>query len=365
MHYELLNVRKWPFNVVILASLRPENFDKDVDGDDGLGLIDYAAKLTLSRRGKNHLYEEGMKEQEVCVQVAVGEINPGTGEFDAWPVERNGVYEPMQQVMVSANTDMFHPTRWPKPGETTTEDVLEDVERLPPTARLKYTFDVVDDCHAYLWVGKGKDAEPEWVKMANFSFVRYLNVYQFMDGSHIPFYKFLVRCLVDSQGEGTVYVHIDDVKRSPSLDGAKYLDVEIVTTHARVLTQRDVRNLFSEHHSRLDAAHMTPDHMACLMLSMEMPLPDAVISRFGRQSSGMFVAGNIAFQGGRIFSHAEAKVAIMPNYFDEAIMPIPRSDFPRHIIIPFPHVRYTIGLGAWTNLLPRFFRCAPDDDEDE
>ena len=38
-----------------------------------------------------------------------------------------------------------------------------------------------------------------------------------------------------------------------------------------------------------------------------------------------------------------------------AIMPLPRSDYPKHILIPFDHVRYSIGVNAWQYIMPRVF----------
>jgi hypothetical protein len=56
-----------------------------------------------------------------------------------------------------------------------------------------------------------------------------------------------------------------------------------------------------------------------------------------------------------MLDHESAKVAIIPQYFKDSNMPVPKDDFPRNIIIPQCHVRYIIGMDFWTNLMPQFF----------
>ena len=56
-----------------------------------------------------------------------------------------------------------------------------------------------------------------------------------------------------------------------------------------------------------------------------------------------------------MLSHEAAKVAIVPQYFKDSILPVPKEDYPRNIIIPQCHVRYFIGTLFWTKLAPQFF----------
>ena len=45
----------------------------------------------------------------------------------------------------------------------------------------------------------------------------------------------------------------------------------------------------------------------------------------------------------------------MPQYFKDSILPVPKEDYPSNIIIPMCHVRYTIYVNFWQNLMPQFF----------
>ena len=51
----------------------------------------------------------------------------------------------------------------------------------------------------------------------------------------------------------------------------------------------------------------------------------------------------------------DARYSIVPKFFEDAIMPMPRSEYPRIIQCPFPHVRYVIGMKVWVKLMPHFF----------
>ena len=152
-----------------------------------------------------------------------------------------------------------------------------------------------------------------------------------------------------------VYLHVEEEDRSPCLDGFKYLDVEVLIDVSKLGRQADVVNLFQSYHSKLHASNMTTDHLGAFMISYDEPLPTTVITQFGLQPNGLFVAGNCAFGNGDLYSHEEAKVAIVPKYFEDQIMPLPRRDYPQHIIITQPFVRYTIGMNAWSYIMPSFF----------
>ena len=358
-HYELTNVRSWPWKTLIVVDVKPLDFDKDRDGDPAKGMVDYAIELRLSYRSKDHVYDPGQGEREQCVKLRIGEINCVTGTFTAWTVIEDP--KKLECIMLGDKNlvnNLFFQSNWKVPERDEDDPMLDDgLEAFRgPTSRLRYNFEVIDDCLCLQQWSKGKDPEPEWVRVANFYVVRCLNLYQFADGSHMPYHKLLCRRLLDERGEGTVYIGVEDVDRMPNLDGAKYLDVEVLIDVSTLQKQSDVRTLFNEHHVKLDAGNLTTDMLATVMISYEQPHPDAVITRFGRQPRGLFVAGNCAYGNGELLTHEEAKVAIVPSFFDNAIMPMPRSDYPRHMLIPFPHVRYAIGLKAWNDIIPKFFQ---------
>ena len=236
-----------------------------------------------------------------------------------------------------------------------TREIIDDPLQDVPRRSLRYEFSVVDDSLHYY--RSKQDGEDSLTQVANFWVVKHLAVFQFTDGSHPPFHKMLCRHLINSgDGEGTFYLSIDDPRRDPEhLQGFKYLDAEIMVECSVIKTQPDVRALFKEHHALLDAHNMSPDMLACYMVSMPYPTPTGVITRFGRQLSGLIVAGNCAYRNGMVHSHEDVRISIVPKYFEKAVMPMPRSDYPKHIIIPFPHVRYMLGMTFWYHLLPKFF----------
>jgi len=355
-------VRRWPWTLSLLLKVKPLNFDKDCDGDDAHGTVDYAVNINLAYRSKDHKYLPEQTEREQCVKVGIGEINLGTGNFSPWTLRAASTGVKALDCIMVGNGEivqhLFYQSTWRKvvsvtEVENSSADALLQLRK--PTSRLRYLFEVIDDCLCYQ-TSKGKDEEPEWTRLANFHVVKYLNLYQFSDGSHMPYHKMLVRQLVNPDGVGTVYVSIDDVLRSPPIDNAKYLDVEVMIDVSTIKTQSDVRALFQSHHSKLDACNINPDQLGTLMVSFESPNPDAVITRFGRQPDGLFVAGNCAFGKGTIMTHEEAKVAIIPKFFeDNKDCPMKRENFMKHYIIPFPHIRFLIGQLIYGYLIPKFF----------
>ena len=65
--------------------------------------------------------------------------------------------------------------------------------------------------------------------------------------------------------------------------------------------------------------------------------------------------GNVVFKGPVMLELDSAKVAVVPQFFKDSILPIPKQDYPRIIIIPQTHVRYVIGVNFWQNIMPQFF----------
>ena len=353
MHYELTNVRKWPWTLRFLFALKLD-FDKDMCGDPGEGMIDYALELQLAYRGKEHVYEDGQGFREQCVKVSLGEINIGTGDFVAWSF-MYGIKQ-IDCIMLGGKElvdRLFYQHNWPlAEGQV---DPASDHFDAPRTLKWRYSFEIVDDCASVWQPGKHSREDGEWCAIANFYIVQNLNVYQFIDGSHRPYHKILCRHLLDSSASGTYYLSTDDSNRSPTTTGFKYLDVEVLIECSEIRSQSDVRALFKDYHPLLDSSQMTPDMLACYMVTLGYPHCDAVITKFGRQINGYFVAGNCVYGDGQIRTLADMNVAIIPKYFENSLMPLPRSDYPKHIIIPFPHVRYAIGVNVWQYLMPRVF----------
>ena len=365
LHYELRNVRAWAHSLEFLLEVKPSNFDEDKDGDDAEGTCSYAAKIGLAYRSNQHLYAEGQGNREPCVKVEVGELNLGTGKFSGWVIDVEKRACPDAQCIMVGQQDLvaklFYQKSWPLNIDIATgglsgntqPDSLEQFRS--PTGKLRYHFDVIDDRLSHSVKEKGSD-EPGWFYLANFYVVKCIALYQFVDGSHMPYHKLLCRRLVSEDGEGTVYLREQDSNRTPDLTGAKYLDVEVLINVAKIKTQPEINTIFQAFQSMLGTC-MTVDQLGCYMLSYPQPLPMAVITRFGRQPDETFVAGNCAFKHGELMTHEDAGVAIVSNYFSEMTQPLTRQDYPKHCIIPYAYIRYTIGVRIYNEVMPQFFEC--------
>ena len=368
-------MRGWPWTLVLVFYASPDDFDQDKDGDDAFHTVDYAVELRLAYRSKEHCMDNTSKDREQCVKVSVGEINLATGNFSAWATRaaltkeerRNRVDKRLSPprkalfcVMLGDTQhvhQLFYQANWPLTESVDNAESRDeaDLGLGPARSRLRYTFEVVDDSLCYLWKTPQGEKE-EWVKIANFYIVKILALYQPLDSQHKPFIKVLTRCLVNEAGYGSCYLTTDEEERSPNLGGMKYLDVEVLLDLSKLRSQSDVASAFQCTQVMLLASNMTFDHLATYLLMFDLPEPSKAITRFGRQLDGTFVAGNCAFGSGELMTHDEAKVAIVPMFFEDAIVPLPRSEYPRHVLIPYAHVRYMIGMNAWLNLMPSFFQ---------
>ena len=145
--------------------------------------------------------------------------------------------------------------------------------------------------------------------------------------------------------------------RAPPLNGFKYLDVEVHVEASRLKSATEVRSLFMESHVSLQTTLSVAQLNCYVGLFLAHPTPTACVAYLGRQTDQRtFVAGNCCFKEGQIMTHAEAGYEIIPEFFAEHLTPLTRRDFPRHMLIPFPHVRYLITTRIWNELMPAFFK---------
>ena len=349
-HYKVRDMNYVKNHIRFVFTVRPSGFDLDADGDAAEGMIDYALLFSLKQKSTT---ENNVRSRPEHVQITSGELNPVTLEFSAW---KNARVTQCVQVIDTPDVPfirpMFYPAVWPSvPSPVNDHDYnMSYLEQR--TARLRYVFETIDYCIAVQQSVRGQ--EPEWIKLANFCVVSMLDTFMFVDGAHMPYHKLLCRHLLDPEGEGTVYLSAEGDIRTPKTEGFRFLDVEVLVDVATLRDQSEVRGVFKKFHVNLDAGNLSADHMACVMISLPLPVPKSVIVRFGRQPDKVFVAGNCAFKDGLFLSHAEAGVAIVPQYFEE--FNLSRKDYPRHIIIQYPHVRYAIGVNIWNKFMPAFFK---------
>ncbi|AUL80776.1 hypothetical protein [Pleurochrysis sp. endemic virus 1b] len=392
-HYELTSMRGWPFKMKIVFTVDAQHF-KDPD------LRLFGVELTcgyVTTKAKYALMDGSQAGSRVqCVRIRVGDFMPSSRKIK--PLRfvdgKQSIHNELCVAAKSVVEKLFYQRNWPvlrevaMPGfpphsrlpldnadvdddehdDDDSEQTAEvdengfplDVTERAKKAQLRYNFIVEEDCLCVITTSAGNFRNAEKTetrtKLCNFYVVKILNIYQFTRGSHAPYHKLLCRHhLADKNGTGTVYLAIDDVERSPKLKGFKYMEVEVLVDLSAMRTTADLRGVFKSHHSHLDTGVMTLDHLGAYMLAFQFPLPDSVITQFGRQQDGVFVAGNCAFGNGEFYTHADAGYSIVPKFFSNQTNGIERDDYPRHIIIPYPHVRYAIGVRLWTDIMPRFF----------
>ena len=347
-HYEVLNQRSWPWKVKITARVKMDYLAPPVYDQD----VDYAMCVEMAKRGKHHIYYSGGTKDDYCTSLQIGEINESTQNFVPWDMGNR-----LNALMIDDAT-LLHKTFYQKnahgPHWPMSPEVAPEVTEPAPIIRQKWNLVAQDGYMGYFNKEKGSD-EWEWVAVCSFELVDVLANYQFVeDDCGDPFTKILCRVLVN-QGDRTCLLKSDDIDRSPNLDGVKWLEVEVLVQIGYIQRHSDLKATFQKYCSLLLVTLMTPDMLACWISENNKMCLERCIVRFGRQLDGTFVSGNIWFNGEMILDHESAHYCVVPAHFKASLLPIPKPEYPRNIIIPQCHVRYVIGMRFWSDLMPRFF----------
>ena len=362
-HYEVQNTRSWPWSFVLTFRVYHDEFDEDSAGGAAMRTVDHAFQLKLGYRRQEHCYNDQQNPREQVVKLTIGEMPITGGPFCAWEGELlKGEIAVADQELTQK---LFFQKQWMKAmkaemaGETGAP-IMADVEDspVPDGPVLQFDFEVHDERLCVVRKAKGDaDGEPALLQVANFFVVRVLNMFQSTDGAHKPWMKLLCRLMHDPCGSGTVYLSSADQVRAPLLSGFKYLDVEVHVEASRLKSGTEVRSLFMQSHVSLQTCLTLAQFNCYIGLFLEHPEPTACVAYLGRQTDQRtFVAGNCCFRDGQIMTHAEAGYEIIPEFFAEHLTPLTRLDFPQHVLIPYPHVRFSIATRVWNELMPAFFK---------
>ena len=365
-HYWITCFRNWIYNLTLTATLKLDDFEDDQDGSVCPD-IHYAAQFTLKKRGKAHCYEASDKVNDLCIFVAVGEIHESLDAFKAWTVRNEGpnkidavAYQSqtlMEKIFYQYAKGQYN---WPRAvaayesdADSAAQEVLE--RAVDVGSRCRFNLEKRNGCMVY-FVKEGGSEESEWMRVCNFLLERFEGLYNFNEDDHgWPFCKVVCRVILDLNGEGIYYLPVDQMQRSPALQGYYALDVEcMIQTHV-LKTTSDLDLMFTKHHALLRISTMTPDMLRCWLAEQPIPPVTSCIVRFGRQLDGAFVSGNLAFRQNKLMTHSEAGVCIVPSYFHEGILPLPKADYPYNIVIPQCHVRYLVGHLFYNHLMPKLF----------
>ena len=190
--------------------------------------------------------------------------------------------------------------------------------------------------------------------------VEVLSSYKFFEDPSQPTYqKLLLRHELDKYGEGVVYFECDDLNERHKMrhraKKARYMEIEVMFSLQKITQNSALISFFKQQNPCLSWGG-TFDHFTNYMSTLETPLPHDVISYFGKQeSNGVFMAGNCAFVDGRFLTHDDVNMTVIPQYFSQSLMPLHPREYPRHVLIPFPHVRYILCSQVMNDIMPRFF----------
>jgi hypothetical protein len=338
------------YEVVLPQSLQDKvivEFEIDVGEGESYGLT-YYAHLRLGRRTQEQIYINGQVKKERVILLTVGHC------------DANGKRTSHGTVAVAGKelaARLFDENKW---RFAPVGDVARDVEPQNDdeiTSVNKYEFSICADQLCYR-ASQGKDDSP-FLNLANFSIPQVMALYQFAETGYDPMVKLLCRLRMRpsaAQRDQVFYLASTDENRSPLLDQYTVLDVEVLVKYTALKTHQEVNAAFATTYSGLQCFEFTPALFQHFLGSMPVPLPSAVIVRWGKQPSGWFVLSNCAFKDGRVCSVADSGHAIAPEIFTmNPINPMPCKDFPKLTLGVPDHLRYWIFHKLFNDQMPRFF----------
>jgi hypothetical protein len=350
----------WENNTKILcmfAESPPIKINEDNEQVEGVDVPDYMFCVCQKRRGFQHVYFEGQPTQEMCVHLEIGELIQGdTPIFKAWGPGVMIRNELLRKKLFSIKS---YPTH---------DDMKEEEEQVPvqafrePQLTHLFQFETVGGVTCVAKARpKSQDEEGgiDWTPVANFELKSVEAIYMFRDrDAGVPSYKLKLMKPLSDTGTGTLVVSPDvPQSRTYSTFGYKQMVAYVFINTANMRYSTDIDEACKAVHSELQTSNFTPEMLRSWLVSEDMnqrfPPTQEVISYFGKQlGTDVYMAGNCAFKDGEFFTHKDVNMCIMHKHFKESVCPTPQSDYPMHIIIPQPWVRYTIGV--------RFFRYTLD-----
>jgi len=253
---------------------------------------------------------------------------------------------------------LFQTKHWPRPeAPRADEEAYEGGEQTTK----KYEFKVVDyqmcwEHTAKLHTGAAsRDADStalQYTPLCNFEFYKYKAIYQFDDGTS-PIHMLQLRWKNPMCDEGSVYCKgVHDAAPS-NLEGVQFVIVDASFSYDTLTSTAALIGVINKAWPRLHAMNLELAHFYNILNDMDAPDPTTAITHFGKQKSGVYVAGNMCYKDGLLLTHERAKVAIIHEYFSSKNLH--QTHYPRIRVIPMPHVRYTIWMSLWNGIMPSFF----------
>ena len=412
-HYEVKNVRFWPWTMQLCVKLNLAGFNLDKEGDelpDG-EVREYAAHLKLASRTLAHMHYgddnvPGTKRgslvsknhQQQCVQLSVGDLDhvqcesgqAHVNKFMPWDMVPDAVGLPgmlssimllegearrvRQGIKVPLVERLCYAKHWPHVDEGEGEEHEGEDGGGGEGGALgagagglsleRYEFDTIDHKCNYRMGGSEEDAP--WTEIANFEFLEYKAVYDFpgVIPTMAPIHLLVVRWKNPKREDGpTLYLKSDRNKSKTSdlYKDCSLVSVEVEIDHTLIQNNQQLIAAFQAAWSKLMVRNMTIDMLHNIMAQMpEPPIVEALV-KFGRQphkqngGGGYYVCGNCAIKDGVTHTHADANIKVIPALFPKMDMSFTAKEFPQIVLIPFPHVRFMIWARLWNNIMPRVF----------
>ena len=346
----------WTFKIVFKADLG--EYDLNQAGEVAVRKPTYAAQVGLTKmpRAVGEL-PCGAKPNAKVLLVEFGELVSNL--FVPW--DKVHVNHP-ELVGAFTNFKLWKPIVVPEVGSQPSS--MGEDEGGEETVELKYMFKTINH-QTCLWVpGRGGGSEAEkmgrWIALMSFSIDSILGVYEFEEKSvGLPWLRVKCHKLIDAKKPDFVYLTPEMDRDRIDFTTVGKLECEVVLP-LHEIDDKTVSYPFGRASAYLVCeSFMKKEHLVNLLLQMQpWPTPTMVVSRWGRvRGSDTFVFGNCAYERGRLMSHAEAGVGVLNSVWSapSAGVPLLQDDFPKILLVPQDHVRYTFFCDVWNNILPAQF----------
>lgn len=372
-HYEIVSTKSWPYTVEYVCTVDLGGYNDDENGEPAE--LVYAVRLTC--RGLPIEYQQwhmkpgcvgtpkpylDLKLRQHCIRVEYGEMfgnsfQPWTRVFTSNGLQSCNppcIYVGDNQIVRSLSRQEY----WKPPAD---EEEVDEIVAAPLVASAKYTLDTIND-ELCLYFKRGKD-EGIWMRCANFAIDHVVSILEFHDSPEVPIFRLKVHRVIDDSKEGTLYllpehnVDVDDTQ------DCGRLEAEVNVAVGDLRDAKDVCAVFSRASSLLLCEdNFTPGVLNCYLNNIRTtwPRPTRVCTYFGLQDkSDLFVMGNCVFRfDGSVKLLDESSVTIYAEYFDSdknKMLKMPKSDFPRVLLVPQPWVRYTLFFSLWKHYISTMF----------
>ena len=408
-HYKVVNIRGVPTQTSFFYVLDPSVCNVDKDGaalgpDNDIPVL--GVHLRYGMRTRAHLHygptdagsatkQDAKQENQYCAVLQLGELHDrrlgpmltnttryhdkqlNLDCFTPWAIVQGerpdadtpwtlfsaNLVEGRQELSTRGNPlsiseRLFLTKHWPRPeAPAADEEAYQGGEQTTK----KYTFKVVDYQMCWEHMGKlhtgahGRDADStalQYTPLCNFEFYNYKAIYQFGDGT-APIHVLQLRWKNPQCDDGSVYCMALNAAAPSDLDGVQFVLVDVNFLFDYLKSMSDLLGVINRAWPRLHAMNLELTHFYNIINDMEAPDPITAITHFGKQKSGVYVAGNICYEKGLLLTHEQAKVAVIHNYFSGKNLHA--THYPRIRVIPMPHVRYKIWTTLWNDIIKPFF----------